>query len=380
MFFPIRTDVPLRSTPWMNWLLIVLNGIVFLFQSRYPQIGSRFDLNPHDPHLLNYLTYAFLHANVGHILSNMLFLYIFGNNVNDRLGHAGYAAFYLAGGVIAGVTHVLGETSPVLGASGAVFAVTGAFLILFPRAHITVLYFFGLIGLLEIPSLWFILAYLLINVLSQFTALLGPPGQVAHLAHLGGAFFGIVVCTALLAAGLLPRDPFDIIAMIDRWNRRRQFRDMVASGYNPFDYAPSAKRGPADPKLEKIQDVRATIAEAIAHGNLPEATKYFMELRAIDPAQVLSRQNQLDIGNYLFEHEHHAAAADAYEGFVRVYPKADQVGHVQLMLGIVLARYLNRPDRAAEHLHRAIDKLRNTKEIEMARAELSHLTAEKNTN
>ena len=82
-------------------------------------------LNPQDPHLWQYLTYPFLHENWLHILGNMLFLYIFGNNINDRMGHLGYLAFYLAGGIVAGMGHAAFDQSPVIGASGAVAAVTG---------------------------------------------------------------------------------------------------------------------------------------------------------------------------------------------------------------------------------------------------------------
>src|SRR6266540_705819 len=100
---PIRTDSPLRSTPWMNWLLIAVNVIVFLIQWFLWRDEPRGAIEPRDPHLINYFTYQFLHANGLHIASNMLFLYIFGNNANDRMGQWGYLAFYLAGGVAAGI-------------------------------------------------------------------------------------------------------------------------------------------------------------------------------------------------------------------------------------------------------------------------------------
>lgn len=373
MFIPLRTDVPLRRTPWMNWALMLANVLVFAAQLARPDLTKNFDLNPRDPQILHYFTYAFLHATPLHLLGNMLFLYIFGNNVNDRLGHVGYLGFYLAGGVIAGAAHVLSDSAPVIGASGAVFAVTGAFLILFPRAHVTLLYFFVLIGVAEIASMWFILAYFALNVVNQFSVMMGGSQQVAYTAHIGGALFGSAACMLMLALRLLPRDAFDVISMIDRWNRRRQFRDMVASGYDPFGYVPPKRSGPADPNQERIQEVRATIAEAMARGNLPEAVKGFMELRAIDPAQVLSRQNQLDLANHLFGIEQHAAAADAYEGYLRQYPKADQADHVLLMLGLLYARYLNRPDKAAPVLEQATQRLRNERDIELAREELAKI-------
>jgi len=348
--------------------------VAHLVRLRLPGVVSLFELDPSDPRLLCYFTYVFLHAGIGHLASNMLFLYIFGNNVNDRMGHFGYLGFYLGGGVIAGVAHVLAEQSPVIGASGAVFAVTGAFLILFPRARVTVLYFMVLIGVVEIASMWFILAYLALNLVSQFSHLLGTPSNVANVAHLGGAMYGIVVCLGMLATRLLPRDQWDVIALLDRWNRRRQYRDLVASGYNPFGYVAPAKTAP-NPLADRIQDLRAAIYEALAREDRVEATKLFMELRAIDPAQVLSRQQQLDMANHLFEQQHHAAAADAYEGFLRFYPKADRLEHVQLMLGLLYARYLNRPDKAATYLNTALQRLHNDREVELAKSELTRLGA-----
>src|SRR5690606_30503901 len=97
-------------------------------------------LNPRAPELHQFLSYQFLHASWLHLLGNMLFLYVFGNSVEDRLGRAAYLLFYLAGGVMAGVGHAWLEAAPVLGASGAVAGVTGAFLALFPLSNITVVY------------------------------------------------------------------------------------------------------------------------------------------------------------------------------------------------------------------------------------------------
>ena len=303
-----------------------------------------------------------------HLASNMLFLYIFGNNINDRMGHLGYLGFYLAGGVMAGVAHVLVSSGGVIGASGAVAAVTGAFLILFPRARVTIFYFFILIGVAEIASLWFVGAFFMLDVFSQ----LRGGGMVANMAHIGGSLFGAGVCLSMLKFKLLPRNQWDVLALIDRWNRRRQYRDMVASGYDPFAYA--TRRTAPDPRQDRLIELRAAISESMAHSNLPEAVKNFMEMRAIDPNQVLSRQNQLDLANHLYEQDLHAAAADAYEGYLRVYPKADQVMHVTLILGLLYSRYLNRPDRAEQYLKQVIERLHEGREVELARTELAKLT------
>src|SRR4051812_19013588 len=122
---PIRTDSPVHSRPWINWLLIVFNIGVLIWQGRDPSLMANYQLNGHIRSLAEFLTYAFLHIGWLHLIFNMLVLFALGNNVNDRLGHVGYLAFYLAGGVFAGLGFLMGGGERVVGASGAVGAVMG---------------------------------------------------------------------------------------------------------------------------------------------------------------------------------------------------------------------------------------------------------------
>jgi membrane associated rhomboid family serine protease len=368
---PLRTDSPLRRTPWMNWALIAANVLVFIIQQHWAG-QDQYALEPRNLHLLNYFTYQFLHASPLHLAGNMLFLYIFGNNVNDRLGHLGYLAFYLAGGVAAGIGHVISSSAPVIGASGSISAVTGAYLVLLPRSHITVLYWFILIGVIELPSVIFIALSFAMDFIMGFG---GSDTGVAHLAHLAGATFGFAICFILLSVRLLPRDQFDLFALVQRWNRRRQYRDLVSSGYDPFSVTPPPSRSVPDPRQERIQDVRAQISEAVAHRNINDAARFYLELHAIDPQQVLARQNQLDVANQLFADGVYGAAADAYEGFIRFYPKHEHLEQVQLMLGLLYARYLDRPDKARENLNAALQRLSTSREIDLAKEELSKLAS-----
>jgi hypothetical protein len=309
-----------------------------------------------------------------HVLGNMLFLYIFGNNVNDKMGSFGYLAFYLAGGIAAGIGHVLTSTMPILGASGAVAAVTGAYLVLFPRSHITVFYMILLIGVIEIPSMYFIAFFFLKDVVLHLSPL---PSDVAHMAHISGTLFGFLICVALLALKLLPRDLFDILALMERWNRRRQHRGMVARGYDPFSYIPPARndvrRAEVDPRMEQIQDLRATIAESMSHHKLDEAVQLYLQLRQIDPEQVLSKTNQLDIANQLFAEQNYRPAAESYELFIKYYPKYEQIEHVQLMLGLIYARYVINYPRARELLNNAVKRLHESRELDLAKAELQEV-------
>ena len=309
----------------------------------------------------------------------MVFLYIFGNNINDRMGHLGYLAFYLAGGVMAGVGHVLFSHQPVIGASGAVAAVTGAFLILLPRANITVFYFFFLFGELEIPGLWFVLFMFGQDVIGAiWPNWMGGAEAVAHAAHVSGTVFGATLSIALLATGLLPRDQFDVWSLLMRWNRRRQFKDMVSQGYNPFGYTPEP--GPVDPRPQTVDprssrllDLRAEISEAIAHHNLPHAAYLFLELKKLDPNQVLSRQAQLDVANQLASQQFYAQAAEAYEQFLSHYPNFDQIEQVELMLGVIYARYLQHYERATAAFVAGLARLHGEQQISWARAELAQI-------
>jgi outer membrane protein assembly factor BamD (BamD/ComL family) len=125
--------------------------------------------------------------------------------------------------------------------------------------------------------------------------------------------------------------------------------------------------------MDRIQDLRAQISEAMSHRKLEDATRFYLELRAIDPQQVLARQNQLDVANQLYAQEVYGAAADAYAAFLANYPKYEHIEHIQLILGLIHARYLNRPDLARQYLTGALDRLANPREIELAKAELARI-------
>jgi len=396
MIFPVRTDVPIRSRPWMNWVIILANVAVSVWGWRYPSLAEHYELNARDPHLFNFVSYAFLHQAGAiapwlsiHLIGNMLALYIFGNNVHDRLGPVGYLALYLAGAVFAGVGCVLlpGSSPRVIGASGAVMAITGAYLVLFPRSHITLMYVLIVVnGAVEVPCMYLVSFFVALDIAMN---LAGSSG-VAHTAHLWGVILGFGVCVGLLAIRLLPRDPFDFLALVHRWNRRRQYQSLVAAGYDPFGSPAAAAAAAAnarreeerggraaaayDATIERIKELRAQVYEAIAHHNLPHAAILFMELKAVDPDQVLSRQAQLDVANQLASQQFYPQAADAYEQFLRHYPNFAQVEHVELMLGLIYARYLQRNARARELLTHAVTRLHGESELTMARQELEKLT------
>ena len=360
----------------MNWGIIAANIAAFVVQ-RALGLTERLALDARDPSLLHFFTYSLLHADILHLASNMLFLYIFGNNVNDKMGHVGYAAFYLAGGIFSGTIYVATSSGYVIGASGAVSAVTGAYIVLFPRTHVTLLYFWFYVGVIEIPSVWFIGFFFVKDFFMNFSH---APTGVAHSAHLAGTVFGFVVTAALLAVNLLPRDHFDVVALFKQWNRRRQFRDLTASGYDPFAYAPRDRIGidnrlpqPPDPRRDRIHELRGQITEALDKNDFARAAEMYLQVRQLDPEQVLARQAQLDVASQLASQQLYPQAAEAYELFLRHYRNYEQIEQVELMLGLIYARYLARYDRAREYLLRAMARLHGDRELKLAREELNRI-------
>ncbi len=392
IFLPIRTSIQPRRTPYANYALLAVNVFIFLL-SYFPHVdayggqteylrdwANQFVLNPRPGHLFlwQFVSYAFLHAGFMHIVGNMFFLYLFGNNVNDKLGHIGYLSFYLAGAIFSGIGHTLLSGSPVLGASGAVAAVTGAYLVLFPQTLITVIYWFLFIGTMELPALYFI-AFKLIIWDNVFEPRIAPPVAVAYGAHLAGYIFGIGAMVVLLATHILSGSNYDLWAMIKLWNRRRRYRDVVSSGYDPYTGRTKIKAkeviksAAEQQKEEQIRQLRSEISERMIQRNVPAAAELFVELMEQDSEQILPPQQLLDIANQLAGENKHAESARAYEQFLSHYRTYEYTEQVELMLGIIYARYLNQPEPAVKHLQIAEKKLTDPGQLKMCRDELARI-------
>ncbi len=378
MLLPLGTDNRLRKTPIVNYAIIALNLIVFVLalaskhaHSSEDEVFAPYLLYPSVPALHQFITYAFLHGSWMHIISNMLFLYIFGNNVNDKLGHRGYLLFYLAGAVFAGVGHSYVSDSPVLGASGAVAAVTGAYMVLFPLTRVMVLYWLFFIGTFDV-SAWIFIGLKLIFI-DNFLAR-GP--NVAYDAHIAGYLFGIVSTLLLLHFNFLPASQFDMWAMINRWKRRQEFRAAARDGFGPDNNARKVevKVKDVDPeKAAQIEKLRNELFDFAGAGDLNSASDVYLKLLEIDPEHVLPQQRHLDISNKLMQLGNYENAAIAYELFLNRFTRYQFVEQVELMLGLLYARYLEKPDRAKELLNKAKDRLTDPGQIKLCEDALSSL-------
>jgi membrane associated rhomboid family serine protease len=226
---PLRDTIPAQRVPIVNYTFIGLCTWGFLFElsagsgleeligiyglvpARYLTLRER--LGPLAPELyLPFVSSIFLHGGWAHFLGNMLYLWIFGDNVEDRLGHLGYAAFYVTGGVFAGGVHVLmnpGSVLPTIGASGAIAAVMGAYVLLYPTSRImTLVVFFFWIEIVAVPAVFYLLFWFVLQLASGTLALAaaGPTqGGVAWWAHAGGFLYGFLIIILLGLRRARPR-------------------------------------------------------------------------------------------------------------------------------------------------------------------------------
>ncbi len=208
--FPLRDTIRSRSFPAVTYLLIAINALVFLFEASMGTLGferfiTTFGIVParlsltQPTSLLALVTSMFLHGSWFHLISNMWMLFIFGDNVEDRMGSGRYLTFYLIGGVAAGLTHVV--TSPLsevptVGASGAIAAVLGAYFVLFPASRVTTLIpLFILPWFVDIPAFLFIGVWFLSQLSSGLLSLgaYGNFGGIAWWAHIGGFAVGLLL-------------------------------------------------------------------------------------------------------------------------------------------------------------------------------------------
>jgi len=209
---PLRDDNPTAHPPIMTVALIVICTLVFLWQtlnpSRMEQIIVQLGVTPAAltgstsasdsaiPALLTVITSMFLHGGWMHLIGNMLFLWIFGNNIEDAMGHVRFILFYFLGGSMAVLAQTLAlpeSTIPMIGASGAVSGVLGAYLLLYPHAKVLVLIPLGpLTRLLYLPAMFVLGLWLMLQIISSLMADPNQPG-IAFSAHVGGFVAGMLL-------------------------------------------------------------------------------------------------------------------------------------------------------------------------------------------
>jgi membrane associated rhomboid family serine protease len=198
---PLRDTIPSARVPFVNYAIIAANVLVFLYEA---SLGPHAEdliyahgLVPRDFAVPDLLTSMFLHGGWLHLFGNMLYLYIFGDNVEDRMGHLRYALFYLACGMAAGAAQALTSPHsgiPMVGASGAIAGVSGAYFLFFPGSRIvTLVPVFFFLQVVEIPAVFFLLIWFIWQLMSGVATIGARTGGVAFWAHVGGFVAGMVL-------------------------------------------------------------------------------------------------------------------------------------------------------------------------------------------
>jgi membrane associated rhomboid family serine protease len=212
MFLPLHDTNPIKHVqfPYVTYGLIALNAVVFLFEALLPErvfnettfllgfvpvelLGGEAYSYPWLPEWATLVTYAFLHADWLHLGSNMLFLWIFGDNIEDAMGHVKFLVFYLLCAVLAALAHMAvnpGYDGPLIGASGAVSGVMGAYILLFPHARVYVLFRIIIPIPLPLPAIWMLGVWIATQI---FNVIVGGSEPIAWWAHLGGVAAGALL-------------------------------------------------------------------------------------------------------------------------------------------------------------------------------------------
>jgi len=386
MLIPLGTDRSLKRKPVITQGLIGLNVIIYiLILGAYRYGGSdleqiigwgAFDTTRPD-RVWTLLTSMFLHDpnGISHILFNMIFLWAFGCAVEDRLGRLGFLGFYIAGGLAAALmqwllAYIQSSPSQMIGASGAVCAVTGGFAALFPRAKIRVFILFFFIGVTWIPALFVVGLFFALDFIGQLTNFLGMrTGNTAFAAHIGGSVFGFSIAFFLLATKLLKRDDFDIFFLLKQSRRRAAMRSATADSVGgPWASASAdtsdrlAKKramkpaAPTEPPL--LREARNDIRTLLIEHQPKEAARRYASMLGEHPEFMLSADHQLDVASTLFAEEAYANAAVAYELFLAKHPHDRRVIETAMLLTLLYVRKKPSPEKARRLLDEFGDRFR----------------------
>ena len=372
MFLPLGDEPNPRGVPVVTYTLIGLNIAVFLFvtlplsavrpalddpalaeylRAIGPRLSGRMELaallqqvsaydlvvfsygfRPADPGVIALLTSLFLHGGFMHLAGNMLFLWIYGDNVEHRLGPARYLVAYLGTGVLATLSHAvldLGSTVPMVGASGAISGVLGFYFIWFPRNRVRlwVMLFPIFMNVVYAPARLVLGMYLIVDNLLPFLLTRGAGGGgVAYGAHIGGFLGGLAYAW---------------------WSARSEVRR------RPQDFEPDPD--PAEPAFAADPSSVRGVRQLIAAGEHGRAAAEYFRLSAARTARLLMPGDSIGFGRWLANNGHPDAALVVYQRHLRDYPLGPYAAEAHLGAGLVQLYARNQPTAAYQHLAAVLD-------------------------
>jgi len=307
--------------------------------SAYDLIVFRYGYRPASPHLVALFTSLFLHASFAHLAGNMLFLWIYGDNVEYRLGRLRYLGAYLLCGVVATLSHALfapRSPLPLVGASGAISGVLGFYFVWFPRNRVHILLFFPFLTRISVPARALLALYVIAENLLPFLFSRGG-GGIAHGAHIGGFAAG-----AALAWGS------------DRRLLGARLRDVPAE----VGDAPSGD-----------------LTAALANGDLAAAARAYFSLPAEESRRTLAPRDSIALADWLRAQGHDRAALIVYRRHLRDYPRGPLAAEAHLGAGLVQLNGLGQATAAYQHFLEALEMEADPAVHAQARAALSTIAA-----
>lgn len=366
MFLPIGDEPNPPGTPFFTYALIAMNVLAFMLVS-VPQMSqpadpqdpayqdyldvvgpglppgagseqlerqmSAYDLfvfhygyRPSAPSLVTLFTSMFLHGGLLHLLGNMLFLWIYGDNVEHRLGGILFVVWYLVTGAAATLFHAAfasGSPIPLVGASGAISGVLGFYFMWFPRNRIRVLIFlFFFIRVLALPARWVLGFYIVVsNILPFLVTQSQGGGGVAHGAHIGGFLAGLAVAFVM--------------------DRRE-----ISS--RPTDYR-------TDRRSPRPRTTEQSIAHAVENGKLDEAAQLYFQVPAPRTRRLLEPNVSVALGNWLANNGHSRAALTVFQRQLRDFPSGPRAAEAHAHAGLLQLHAFGEPTAAYQHLVEALD-------------------------
>ncbi|MHC4924965.1 MAG: rhomboid family intramembrane serine protease [Planctomycetota bacterium] len=397
LILPLGDENPASRKPYVTWAIIALNGLVFLALNLLRgQEGSvteisqadalAYGLVPADPTPWAFLSCQFVHANLLHLVGNMWFLHIFGDNVEDKMGRLSFLGFYLLGGIVASVAFLLfGSTIvsalgarggdlaevwqqvPLVGASGAIAAVTGAYIVFFPKARIRVLWWLIFVGFSSFPAILVVGMFFLKDLISAAivgSSMLGGAahvGGVAYAAHVGGTVMGIVVAF-LLKPRLRARGG-------SPWDKDTGFSKRVSEDTDSGEWS----AGWDGPRTMPSKDLRDQLVGAVLDQRMELALDLYDKWKAQPRHKVLPPGVEIEIAHEIVRRGDIHGALDAYRSYLGRHPLAPDAAEAKFRLGLLHARATGEHRRAREWLLQAIQEHGNPATVEYAKRELAEL-------
>jgi len=364
MFLPLGDEPNPRGVPYVNYTLIAINCAVYLLVtlplasvaadpssplladylrviaqqlppnvpiqqvlgsiSAYDLIVFGYGFRPIDPHVTTLFTAMFLHSGFMHLAGNMLFLWIYGDNVEHRLGPVRYLLWYLATGVAATLFHAWFSPSsplPLVGASGAISGVLGFYFVWFPRNRVRLFVFlFPIIwNVFLVPARLVLAMYLLVENLLPFL-IQRSAGGVAHGAHIGGFLAGLGAAWVM----------------------------------NRLDHSPR-RAGMEALEPEEAGTPSADLADLIAHGRFAQAARTYFQLSPEASRRALSPGDTLALAYWLMTNGHARAALAVYQRHLRDYPLGPGTAEAHAGAGLIQLQALGQPTAAYQHLVEALE-------------------------